>query len=311
MRKIFTILMMFFVVTSFGQRAKESVQKQPVSLDFTLMEPAQKDNDTIVLTPGNFDEAEEYLIYTAEEGGYVVGTNAYGDLAKGQVFENDDPYSIIGVYYWVGEIEDEEGEVHFKVWNFDESPGEPLDSKTVPVDEIIATEEFDELDDLFYVEFDSPIDVDSDFMVGLDFSEIGESEIGLVATGEEEGTGRHLTWEQWDDETWYSILETWELNFDIAIFPKVDASQVGIEEEIAVTGNLNIYPNPVRDKLNINYEKQINDVKLFDISGKVVYERSVGSGEVVINVADFQQGIYILQIVTRDGVHSRKIQVSR
>ena len=313
MKKIFTILLILFVVTAFGfgQRSKESVQKQPVSSDFNLMELGQKDNDTIVLSPGKYDEAEEFVLYTVEEGGYVVGSNDFGDLAQGQVFKNDDPYSIIGVYYWVGEIEGEGGEVHFKVWNFDKSPGEVLDSKTVPVEEITATDEFEDLDELFYVEFEAPVDVDSDFMVGLDVSNIGEAEIGLISSAHGEGGEQGLAWVQWDNGEWNTMIDTWEEgDIDICVFPLVDATEVGIEEEIAA-GNFNIYPNPVRDKLNIYYEKQINDVKLFNISGKVVYEKSVGSVNAVINVADFQQVIYILQIITKDGVHSRKIQVSR
>jgi len=56
---------------------------------------------TDTLMPTSFGTGSPTL-YGAQGGGYVVGTNGYGDLAKAQLFYVDEPYNIEGCLVWVG-----------------------------------------------------------------------------------------------------------------------------------------------------------------------------------------------------------------
>lgn len=88
---------------------------------------------------------------------------------------------------------------------------------------------------------------------------------------------------------------TWSLT-PTAFTSILDAcSGVGIEEPIS-SGNLSIYPNPVTNQLTINIEKQPDVIKIFDVSGKLVFSTKPGNSEnIIINTSKFGTGLYFLQ----------------
>jgi hypothetical protein len=83
-----------------------------------------------------------------------------------------------------------------------------------------------------------------------------------------------------------------------------------------VFGNFNVYPNPVRENLNImlNMNRSGNvSVEIFNILGSRVYVNELGNrSDVVmetINVSFLPQGTYIMNVRTSDDVITRKINV--
>ena len=75
-------------------------------------------------------------------------------------------------------------------------------------------------------------------------------------------------------------------------------------EEVDENG-LAIFPNPVKDVLNINYDKAISQIDVYDVNGKLVKTfTTVGSS---INVSDLSDGVYMLNIQTEEGLVVRKI----
>jgi hypothetical protein len=82
---------------------------------------------------------------------------------------------------------------------------------------------------------------------------------------------------------------------------------------------LNIYPNPVIDKLNINYS--LSDagnvlINIYDISGKVVKtinlnSRPVGLFNALIDCSSFDRGTYILQLISGTDKASAKFVVTK
>lgn len=63
----------------------------------------------------------------------------------------------------------------------------------------------------------------------------------------------------------------------------------------APNSSISIYPNPVRDIVNISHSKEIKNVKLFDISGKLVATKFLGNKFDKINMSYLKPGIYILK----------------
>lgn len=63
-----------------------------------------------------------------------------------------------------------------------------------------------------------------------------------------------------------------------------------------------IYPNPVKDVLNIDLKTQKGNVKIFDLSGKVVKTAEVNKSG-AIDVSKLSAGMYIVEITTND--HSK------
>ena len=65
---------------------------------------------------------------------------------------------------------------------------------------------------------------------------------------------------------------------------------------------ISLFPNPTAGSLNIETDLQIQDIKLFDFSGKLI-----GKGfKNEIDVSNYQSGIYILKIFTPQGVVVKK-----
>jgi len=87
----------------------------------------------------------------------------------------------------------------------------------------------------------------------------------------------------------------------------------GIEQNI-VLEDLNIYPTPCTDVLNINYFADLKgkiNISLTDIHGSLLNERvyfvNPGYNKHIIITSDISPGVYSLRIKTTDGVVNRKV----
>ena len=58
-----------------------------------------------------------------------------------------------------------------------------------------------------------------------------------------------------------------------------------------------VYPNPVKELLNIDSELAINSVRLFDLTGKLVLQTAYSAEKVVeLNLGNFNAGLYLLEV---------------
>ncbi len=72
--------------------------------------------------------------------------------------------------------------------------------------------------------------------------------------------------------------------------------------------DINIYPNPIKELLNINLgEILANKITLFDCQGKLIYSSVNKKNLVTINLNKVSNGIYFLQIVSKKEVNTYKI----
>ncbi len=88
-------------------------------------------------------------------------------------------------------------------------------------------------------------------------------------------------------------------------------------KEVLPVGDVRIYPNPVRDRVNISYaspNRQEVSVAVTDMSGRLVgddIKQTVNEGANTISypLSSLPSGIYLLRLQTGDGVIVRKFQV--
>lgn len=71
-----------------------------------------------------------------------------------------------------------------------------------------------------------------------------------------------------------------------------------------------LYPNPVHNKLFIEYVKRIKEIRIIDARGHIVSLHIIDSMNHVIGVIGFKPGIYLVQVVYDDGVLNRKILIN-
>lgn len=106
---------------------------------------------------------------------------------------------------------------------------------------------------------------------------------------------------------------------DITHLSTLRVKETGTASISNLTNNLNqviVYPNPVTDILNINFElnKSIDTkIEIFDLSGKqmgvVLNENLKGMVSKQINTTEFKSGIYFVRIQTENDAVIKKISV--
>lgn len=95
---------------------------------------------------------------------------------------------------------------------------------------------------------------------------------------------------------------------DVAEFTYiVDDADTGIDD-ITINGQIQIYPLPVRDKVNISASgKIIKSVTISSLNGIAVISTNKHATKVTLDVSRIPAGIYIINVTTADSTLSRKI----
>lgn len=75
-----------------------------------------------------------------------------------------------------------------------------------------------------------------------------------------------------------------------------EGSPNGIKD-ISELEEINLYPNPVLNQLNITSElSEITNVQIYSLSGRLMGQQNVNSRKVILNVADYAKGTYLVRV---------------
>ena len=87
---------------------------------------------------------------------------------------------------------------------------------------------------------------------------------------------------------------------------------LGVEDYGQLEG-LQIYPNPVKDKLNIQLPETGNyEVYLFDLTGKQLWQNNIENNSYFsYQMRDYKPGIYLLTVVDRENKKSLTFKVQK
>ena len=79
--------------------------------------------------------------------------------------------------------------------------------------------------------------------------------------------------------------------------------------EETILKNINIYPNPAKDKVQItvNNEQLENIIEITDINGKILKQITMNHEQFTIDLKDFDRGVYIIKISNNKSSVSQKI----
>ena len=80
-------------------------------------------------------------------------------------------------------------------------------------------------------------------------------------------------------------------------------------DENGVKGMM-VYPNPAKDMLNITAEN-MRRITISNVLGQVVYDQNVNSDNEIINMSQYEAGIYMVRIATENGVAVKRISVTK
>ena len=82
-----------------------------------------------------------------------------------------------------------------------------------------------------------------------------------------------------------------------------------LSTEILVKESITVFPNPVSDNFQIKIQNQltVNNVKVFDFSGRLVKEIKPIHQQVNYSLSNLKSGIYLVVIETDSGKFNRKL----
>ena len=84
-------------------------------------------------------------------------------------------------------------------------------------------------------------------------------------------------------------------------------------EEIEISNNITVYPNPTSGKVNIKFENLNSDTKIniFDLTGKSIIEREISAKTSIteIDLSKFTKGVYLIKVSNFENVRIEKIIV--
>ena len=68
-----------------------------------------------------------------------------------------------------------------------------------------------------------------------------------------------------------------------------------------------IYPNPVKDNLNITAGHDLKSIELYDLQGRLLQTALVNGTEATLNLNNRAAGVYFVKVTTEKGVKVEKV----
>ncbi len=135
-----------------------------------------------------------------------------------------------------------------------------------------------------------------------------EEEVSVVATAYE-----GYSFINWTDV--YGNTVSGDSGF-IYVMPNEDMTLTAYFEpstsiEEAASPVITVYPNPGKNTIYVESNKLVLEVHLFDMLGQLVLSEDVNDSQHEINVSGFQDGLYFLQITTKNGVKTVAVQIKK
>jgi hypothetical protein len=278
----------------------------------------------------------------SQGGGYVCGINGYGDKAKVQGFElaatpsGGSPITVEEVIIWFGaKINTNQDTVNSAVkvnvyylngpgtssaGSVNTAPNTILSTVSVPVNDLDTGSTLAEGGNI--IAFGAPVWVGGNFGVGIDFTSVlpGDT-IGMVSSSDGDAGQTELAWEKFSTNAWHTMLQSWPLDIDFAIWPIIDNAPQGVNEAIlngvSITQNM---PNPASSVTTINYQIVDNaknvTIHILDSNGKLVTKfnegaKTAGKYSISLDVSNYASGNYYYTIQADGKRMGRKMQVTK
>ncbi len=78
-------------------------------------------------------------------------------------------------------------------------------------------------------------------------------------------------------------------------------------DDFEVVNAVKVYPNPVRDVLNISFESVISSISIYNLLGQEMLTKSMNAKESSIDVSQLAAGTYLVKIIAGDALKTMKV----
>ncbi|MBA2407720.1 MAG: T9SS type A sorting domain-containing protein [Chitinophagales bacterium] len=316
-RVVFISFLLLAAKTSWSQRPYGAFENLAIKNELLVTERDYLDT----LKPASFVSQNEggYGCFTGvynADSGYVSGNNDYGDLEKAQFYNLSEmgiatPATITGtiVYFGLKTLSATPTDIFVRIYEADSSGVNPgnllMTSNAVNLISVNA----DGVGTTFT--FPAPVNVTNSFFVSVVLPQQSGDTVAVMSTLDDCRVFSGWSWEQWSNGTWHTLLNSWILDIDLAIFPIMDLPfNIGIEESAGI-GSTMLIPNPSSGfaflKIDLLTAEKVS-YKIFDNYGRLIISENSGFlqpgiHQIDLNLLTVKNGIY--QVVIEAG--SRQI----
>jgi PKD repeat protein len=180
-------------------------------------------------TLSNFDLNNDTIsLYKGSQWGFVAGHNWYGDLAFADYFyayPSGSSISSVILGFGYAKYASSSSNLKIKVWDNTGSGGSP--GNELYSQDVLLSSIYNDVLNGYYtvVNFSSPVQLASDFYLGIEITYSAGDTVALYSNSEY--TGSPCTaWSKWSDNNWYTFVDGWAINSSLLIRPVLCQQEV-------------------------------------------------------------------------------------
>jgi len=253
--------------------------------------------------------------------GWISGTNSFLDKAKADKYNVATNLGVKGLWIYFGYLYSPgngSSTVNYKIWNNNGTGGSPnstLGSQTTTTlniyNNIMATPP-----QPTYVEFSNLITHNGIFYAGVEFDPSNGDTIAIVTNTQ--NISPNTAWEQWSNNAWYEYNDqsSWNAALSHVMYPVLCPLDIGTAENKALI-DFELFPNPTNNILFIGFGQSIIigeliEIKVSNMLGECLLSKKTiaNSSTVNLDLSDFSNGLYMIEVNQNNNRMNKKFQVS-
>jgi len=246
--------------------------------------------------------------YNSPDSGYVSGNNSYGDLEKAQFFsltqmgfaKNALVQNVL-VRFSYKALGPQPEYIYARIYDCDSGLIVPRNLLSTTSGIVLSTIQANGEGILFT--FPEPVAVTDSFFISVQLPAFGGDTIVIQSTDDDCVSQKGWSWEMWDNGTWHSIVNSWVLNIDLAIFPVAEVETLSGISRVN-NSRLSVFPNPASDRCIISVAHPSSDSRILleDLSGRVVSDLGkVKNENTLLNLTSAPDGFYFILVQNESG----------
>lgn len=262
-------------------------------------------------------------LLASSNGGFVAGTNGYGDLEKAQRIATNTLGKIHSVLVAFGakKIVGTADNFNAIIYNVNAANGSPsgtgvATSANVSADNIDTSGQFTKFT------FATPVNYSGPFFVSVEVGGGNKNDtVGIFHTGGNCGGGS--AWEKWDTGQWFAFNDpnAWGAQVDVVLYILAEVEKtgnIGLDNDFLLTRNsAKVFPNPASDIVTVSYSLAQNSKAQFsihDLTGKTVHSEELvavyqGANAKNIRIGHLPAGVYTYTLRTATESVSGKLVI--
>jgi len=114
----------------------------------------------------------------------------------------------------------------------------------------------------------------------------------------------------WIDGVGASTISKWKSQYQAEFARRADwmLDQTSSFQDLKMSNNITIYPNPAKNVLNVKSENEFDALKIFDLEGRLVLENTLNEpGTVTTLPLSLKKGVYVVEVSNKHSVSYSKL----